>query len=200
VLDAARALAGGIDLLVNNAGIGDFSWFQDESAARIERVIATNVVAPMLLTRALLPLLQSRPAASVVNVGSILGDIGNPGNVAYSTAKFALRGFSEALRRELSGTGVRIQYLAPRATRTGLNSAAQDALNRELGVGSDAPGQVASALLSLLDSGRAEMHLGWPERLFVRLNRLLPSVVDRALGRRVDVVRRHAGLQQGEAS
>ncbi len=198
VADAARTLPGGIDLLVNNAGIGDFAWFEAEAEADIERVILTNLLAPVLLTRLLLPLMRRGARASVVNVGSILGDIGNPGNVAYSTSKYALRGFSEALRRELHGSGVQVQYLAPRATRTPLNSAAQDALNAELGTGCDDPQTVARALLRLIDGGRAEMHLGWPERFFVRLNRLLPSVVDRALGKRAAVVRRHASIHGGE--
>jgi short-subunit dehydrogenase len=195
VADAARMLPGGVDLLVNNAGVGDFSWFESEAEADIERVMLVNVLAPVLLTRRLLPLMRRGAGASVVNIGSILGDIGNPGNVAYSTLKYALRGFSEALRRELHGSGVRVQYLAPRATRTALNSPAQDALNAELGAGSDAPQTVARALLALLDGGQAEMHLGWPERFFVRLNRLLPSVVDRALGRRAAVVRRRLSTQ-----
>ncbi|MCE2949085.1 MAG: SDR family oxidoreductase [Betaproteobacteria bacterium] len=201
VAGAARALPGGIDLLVNNAGIGDFAWFEAEAEADIERVIVTNLLAPVLLTRTLLPLMHRgapRGGSSVINVGSILGDIGNPGNVAYSTSKYGLRGFSEALRRELHGSGVQVQYLAPRATRTPLNSAAQDALNAELGTGNDNPQVVAQALLDLVDGGRAEMHLGWPERFFVRLNRLLPSVVDRALGRRATVVRRHASMNEGE--
>jgi short-subunit dehydrogenase len=197
VADAARALPGGIDLLVNNAGIGDFAWFESEPEADIERVVLTNLLAPVLLTRALLPLMRRATGSSVVNVGSILGDIGNPGNVAYSTSKYALRGFSEALRRELHGSGVRVQYLAPRATRTALNSPAQEALNAALGNGSDAPETVAGALLALLDGGRPEMHLGWPERFFVRLNRLLPSVVDRALGKRAAVVRRHLSTSGG---
>lgn len=200
VVSAARALPGGVDLLVNNAGVGDFAWFADEPEADIERVIATNLLAPVLLTRALLPLMRPGPRASVVNVGSILGDIGNPGNVAYGTTKYALRGFSEALRRELHGSGIRVQYLAPRATRTALNSAAQDALNAEFGTGSDAPDIVARALLALLDGGGAEMHLGWPERFFVRLNRLLPSVVDRALGKRAAAVRRHAVTRGGDTT
>ncbi len=197
VAAAVQALPGGLDVLVNNAGVGDFAWFETEPEADIERVVATNLLAPVLLTRILLPAMRRGPRATVVNVGSILGDIGHPGNVVYSTTKHALRGFSEALRRELHGSGIRVQYLAPRATRTPLNSTAQLALDAELGHASDPPETVARALLALLDGGRAEMHLGWPERFFVRLNRLLPSVVDRALGSRAAVVRRHATGTKG---
>jgi short-subunit dehydrogenase len=112
--------------------------------------------------------------------------------VAYCASKFALRGFTEALRRELAGSRVRVQYLAPRATLTPLNSAAQVALNAELGVASDAPEVVARALLDLLDGTRGERHLGWPERLFVRINRMLPSLVDSSLLKQLPVIRRHA--------
>jgi len=195
VFGAAAALPGGVNLLINNAGVGQLAWFEDQDEAQIERIVQTNALAPMLLVHALLPLLHSQDAARVINVGSILGDIGHPGSVAYCASKFALRGFTEALRRELAGSHVRLQYLAPRATRTALNSPAQVALNAELGVASDTPETVAQAVLDLLDGTRAERHLGWPERLFVRINRMLPSLVDSSLLKQLPIIRRHA--QQG---
>jgi short-subunit dehydrogenase len=198
VVAAARDLPGGVNLLVNNAGVGDLSWFEDQSEAQIERIVQTNVLAPMLLVHALLPLLRGQEAARIVNVGSILGDIGHPGSVAYCASKFALRGFTEALRRELAGGPVQLQYLAPRATRTALNSPAQAALNDELGVASDAPDVVARELMALLDGGRPERHLGWPEKLFVRINRMVPSLVDASLRRQLPVIRRHARPQEKE--
>ena len=195
ILQAAEALPGGPNLLVNNAGVSELAWFEDQSDAQIERIVQTNLVAPMLLTRALLPQLHRQTQARVVNIGSILGDIGHPGSVAYCASKFALRGFTEALRRELAGSRVQLQYLAPRATRTALNSDAQNALNSELGVASDTPESVAAELLKLLDGPRAERHLGWPEKLFVRINRMLPALVDSSLAKQLPVIRRHA--QQG---
>lgn len=192
VLAAAEALPGGADLLINNAGVGQLAWFEDQSPEQIEHILHTNALAPMLLVHALLPLLHRQKKARVVNIGSILGDIGHPGSVAYCASKFALRGFSEALRRELAGSSIELQYLAPRATQTALNSPAQVALNRELGVASDTPETVAQALLALLDNRRPEGHLGWPERLFVRINRMLPSLVDSSLAKQLPVIRRHA--------
>jgi short-subunit dehydrogenase len=192
VLAAAEALPGGANLLVNNAGVGQLAWFEDQDEDQIAHIVHTNVLAPMLLVRALLPLLHRQTGARIVNVGSILGDIGHPGSVAYCASKFALRGFTEALRRELAGSRVRVQYLAPRATLTPLNSPAQMALNAELGVASDAPEVVARALLDLLDGTRGERHIGWPERLFVRINRMLPSLVDSSLLKQLPVIRRHA--------
>jgi len=192
VLRAAEAVPGGIDLLVNNAGAGEFAWFADQDEAMLERIVQVNVLAPMQLTRLLLPTLLAQPAARIVNVGSILGYLGYPGNAAYCASKFALRGFSEALRRELADGPVHVTYFAPRATRTAMNGAALCALNAALGVAMDEPAAVAEALVDLLRRPAAERLLGMPERLFARLNQILPGVVDRALRRQLPIIRRHA--------
>jgi short-subunit dehydrogenase len=183
---------GNIDLLVNNAGAGEFAWLVDQDDAALERIVRVNVLAPMLLTRRLLPLLMKREEAAIVNVGSIFGYLGYPGQAAYSASKFALRGFSEALRRELADSGVRIHYLAPRATRTAMNSASTCALNAELGIAMDPPDAVAAALVALLDKPVAERPLGMPEQLFALLNRIMPRAVDHVLRRQLPVIRRHA--------
>jgi short-subunit dehydrogenase len=189
---AAAEVPGGIDLLVNNAGAGEFAWLADQDEALLERTVRVNVLAPVLLTRALLPLLAAQPAARIVNVGSIFGYLGYPGYAAYSATKFALRGFSEALGRELADGPVRVSYLAPRSTRTPMNRAALVALNAELGVAMDPPEAVAAALLALLDKPARERPLGMPERLFARLNQIVPGLVDRVLRRQLPVIRRHA--------
>jgi short-subunit dehydrogenase len=133
-----------------------------------------------------------RPQAWIVNVGSIFGYLGYPGHAAYSASKFALRGFSEALRRELADGPVRVLYFAPRATRTAMNGAGLVALNRELGVAMDDPAAVAQSLMRLLRRPARERLLGMPERLFARVNQLLPGLVDRALRRQLSTIRRHA--------
>ena len=184
----------GANLLVNSAGVSDFSLFEAQPEAALESMVTTNLLAPMLLTRALLPLLRARPAARIVNVGSILGYLGYPGCVAYSASKFGLRGFSEALRRELADTGVGVQYFAPRATRTALNSDAMCRLNAELKVAVDTPEQVAQEFLALLDTPqRAESRVGFPEKLFARLNQLLPGLVDGSLRKQLPLIRKYAG-------
>ncbi|MDX1375576.1 MAG: SDR family oxidoreductase [Burkholderiales bacterium] len=192
VLRAAQALPGGIDLLVNNAGAGAFALLADQDDAALERIVRVNLLAPMQLARRLLPLLRAQPTAHVVNIGSIFGYLGYPGCATYSASKFALRGFSEALRRELADSPVRVSHLAPRAVRTAMNSAALCALNAELGVAMDDPEIVADALMALLRRPARERLLGMPERLFARLNQILPGLVDRALRRQLPVIRRHA--------
>ena len=182
----------GVDTVINNAGVNDLVCFERMDEAAIAAMISANVLSPLALTRALLPLLQARSDGHIVNVGSTFGSIGFPGYVAYSTTKFALRGFSEALRRELADSRIVVQYVAPRATRTGLNSSRADALNRELGNTVDAPATVAEAIVRILDRGAGDYYLGWPEKLFARVNAIAPSLVSRGLRRRLGTVRRYA--------
>jgi short-subunit dehydrogenase len=190
--DAARRWHGGINVLVNNAGVNPFSLYQELRAAEMEAMLAVNLHAPMHLCRDLLPWLQTREAAVILNVGSVLGSIGYPGQVAYSASKFALRGFTEALRRELAHGPVRVKYFAPRSTRTAMNPAAVEAMNDRLGVTMDSAARVARELVSMLASRRHFAVVGWPEKLFVKINALLPGFVDRAVRGQLTVIRKAA--------
>ena len=167
-----------VDVLVNNAAIPSFGPLEALDDAHLEAVIDTNLLAPMQLTRAMLPVLRQHGAATVLNVGSALGRLGLPGFSAYSAAKFGLRGFSEALRRELAGGPIRVCHLAPRTTRTGFNDGRVDTYNRLTGSRSDPPERVARAALALLDGRAAERFVGMPESVAVRLNGLAPAWMD----------------------
>ena len=175
---AVLASAWRCNVLVHNAGLPSFGRLLDETPAQMQAVMQTNLIAPMLLTRCLLPHLLAQRVAQVICVGSTLGAIGLPGYSVYSASKFGLRGFAQALRRELTETPVRVQYLGPRATRTAFNSDAADAYNRATGTASDSPERVAAELLTLLESGAAERFVGYPEKIAVRLNGLAPSLLD----------------------
>lgn len=188
----AAARGHGANVLINAAGINPFGLFAEQSAAEIAKAFAINAVAPILLCHALLPVLREHPRAQIVNVGSTFGSIGFPGFAAYSASKYAVRGFSEALRRELADTGIRIHYVAPRATSTALATERVRAMNAELGVGMDSPQTVATAIERVLLEERREFLLGAPERLFAKLNALFPALVDRSLRRQLGVVRRYA--------
>lgn len=193
VVAAATQWGGtGCNVLVNNAGLGDFRMIDELDDAAVERLFAINAVAPIQLTRALLGHLRAQPEAAILNVGSVFGSLGYPGFAAYSSTKFALRGFSEALRRELADSRIGVHYFAPRATQTEMNAAAVTALNTELGVAMDLPSAVASAACNLLEAGGRSAVFGWPERLFVRINALLPGIVDGSLRKQLPVIRRHA--------
>jgi short-subunit dehydrogenase len=138
----------------------------------------------------LLPHLMTLPQSRLVFVGSVLGHIGLPGHAVYGASKSALHGFAEALRRELTDTSVRVQWLAPRATETDFNDALAQEFNRLTGTPSDAVGVVAQALVKLLRSSSAERVLGWSERLGVRLNASLGARMDRAFITQAQVLHR----------
>lgn len=182
----AAATAWGVNVVVHNAGVPSFGRLESLGAADIRQVLDTNLLAPMLLTQALLPHLRRMPRAQVICVGSALGRLGLPGFSAYCASKFGLRGFAEALRREVRGSAVRVQYLGPRSTRTGFNSADVEAYNQATGTAVDTPETVALALLELLESEAAERFLGFPEKLAVRLNGLAPQWLDGAFERHRD--------------
>jgi short-subunit dehydrogenase len=191
-IGAACQAAGGIDAVINLAGILNFSLFEEQNPAVIERILQINTVAPILLTRLLLPQLRERAEARILNVGSIFGSIGHPGFVAYCASKAALKTFSEALARELADTKVSVAYIAPRATETPLNSDKVSALNAALGNKCDTPAHVAAEIVALLAGTQRLRYLGWPEQLFVRVNALVPAVVHSALVKKLSIIKRHA--------
>lgn len=191
VVSAARQMSG-FNLLVNAAGVNHFGLFESMNDDAIADLIDINLTANLQLTRALLPLLKAAPQACVVNIGSTFGSIGYAGFSAYCASKFALRGFSQALRRELADTRVGVLYLAPRATDTEMNSAQVHAMNSALQVAMDRPERVAAQLIKALEKDLREVHLGWPEQLFVRLNNLLPSLLDKALRRQLPTIQHFA--------
>jgi short-subunit dehydrogenase len=191
IADACRG-SGGIDAIVNLAGVLEFGLFAEQTPAVIERLLQVNVFGPLLLTRELLPQLLERAEARIVNVGSIYGSIGHPGFVAYCASKAALKTFSEALGRELADTRVTVAYIAPRATATNLNSENVIRLQEALGNESDPPQRVAAEILGVLVGITRERMLGWPEKFFVRVNALLPAVVHAALVKKLPVIKAHA--------
>ena len=130
-----------------------------------------------------------RGRGQIVNVGSIFGSIGFPCFASYSASKFALRGFSEALRRELAGTGVGVTYVAPRFTKTAFNRNVVARMANALKMNQDEPESVAASVIATIERNDRERYLGWPEKLFVRINSILPRLVDPSLIRQVDLMR-----------
>ncbi len=183
-------------VLVLGHAQGAFGLFEDQHPDALENLLQTNLVGSALLIHALLPILRRHEQASVVAIGSTFGSIGFAGFATYSASKFGLRGLMEALSREHDGTGLSFQYLSPRATRTAFNTPAVDALNAELKVGSDAPEAVAAALVHAIVQRDRRRQLGWPEKLFARINGMFPALVDRSLRAQLPIIRRHASQVQ----
>lgn len=184
VRDAATSF--GVEGLINNAGVNQFGSF---AQADIENLIGLNVLATMKLTQAMLPHLESVPAGQVINIGSAFGAIGYPGYVAYCAAKHAIKGFSEALARELSGSSVSVTYVSPRATRTEMNSVGVNSMNNELGVSMDSPERVAKEITAAIKSQVRRHQVGWQEKLQAKLNGLAPGLVDVAIASQLPTIR-----------
>lgn len=192
VVEDARKTLGGIDVLVNLAGCMNFGRFTEESPQATELMMRLNVMVPMRLAKAVLPDMLARGDGRIVNIGSIFGSIGFGCFATYSATKSALRGFSEALRREIDGTGVGVTYIAPRAVRTGFNTEAVYRMAEAVKMNFDSPEDVARIVVEAVRKNRDEVYIGFPESLFVRINALFPRLVDRALRKQNAVMQRHA--------
>jgi len=173
-----REYFGNLDILINLAGTMDFNSFYRQDEETIEKIFHTNTLAPIKLCRDVLPSMLAANNGHIVNVGSIFGSIAFAYFTTYSASKFALRGFSEALRRELADTPIKISYIAPRAVKTSLNSKAVYAMAKEVNMTLDSPKLVAQQIVSAIANDRKDVFLGFPEALFVRINALLPRLVD----------------------
>jgi short-subunit dehydrogenase len=171
-----------LDILVNNAGVVEGGAIENFDDDAISRTFLTNVVAPIALTRDLMPLLIAARPSRVVNIGSIFGDIAYPQFSGYSASKFALRGFSNALRREWKHAGIGVTYAAPRATRTDA-AVAFDDLIASAKMSVDAPAKVARQIWRSVASGHDSIYAPAPERIYVLIQRIFPQIIDWALSR-----------------
>ncbi|MEX0666437.1 MAG: SDR family oxidoreductase [Acidimicrobiia bacterium] len=124
-LDRAEAVAreawdafGGLDVLVNNAAIPQVCHVTKLTRAEIERQMRVNYMSPVCITMALIPRMLKQGSGTIVNVGSVGGRLGIAREAAYSGAKFALTGWSEALALDLWGSGVKVKVVTPGAVDT----------------------------------------------------------------------------------
>lgn len=181
--ELARQLAARrVDVLINLAGVQYFGPFEAQAPEAVAAGYAANLIAPTLLAQAVLPQMRKRRAGQVVNIGSVFGAIPFAHFVTYSAAKAGMRALSQALRRELAGSGVRVTHIAPRAVRTPFNNASVLRFAELTGMRMDPPERVAGCIVSSVRQPVDEVVIGFPESLFVRINALAPRLVDRALG------------------
>ena len=181
-----------VNVVINNAGISRFELIEKTSDHGMEQMIMLNTIAPMKLIRKLLPSLREQSQARIVNVGSTFGAIGFPGYSVYSASKYALRGFSEALDRELSDSQISVGCFMPRATQTAINTDKVIELNRRLKVTMDPPEKVASALMAFICSQRRITGIGWPEKFLMPFNSVFPSIVSNIINRKLPIIKSYA--------
>jgi short-subunit dehydrogenase len=179
---------GDVEVLINNAGFMHAGPFVDEPHADTEAMLRINVLAPMRLTQLALPGMIARGYGRIVNIGSGFGSVGFPFHASYSASKFAMRGFSEALRRELHGSGVGVTYVSPRATRTAMLDAD---VAKAGGMPVDDPAVVANKIVQAIADDRDTLTIGNDQAIFSRLNVVLPGLVNRGLRKPTRALRAH---------
>ncbi len=145
--DAVAQRFGRLDLLVNNAGVALGGRFEETHLDDFEWVLDVNLRAVVRMCHAFLPMLKEQPAAQIVNISSLFGLIAPPGQAAYCTSKFGVRGFSESLRHEYAGTGLGVSVVHPGGVAT---SIARNARNPRL---PDDPAE-AAAMRQAAEAGR----------------------------------------------
>lgn len=175
---------GGLDLLINNAGLGGIGTFASADEARLRQIMEVNFFAPVELTRAALPMLRSSDDGVIVNVGSVLGHCATPKKSEYCASKFAMHGLTDALRIELSADGIDVLLVSPSTTSSeffdqAMRSAGKAATNKN----PMSPEEVARHLVRAVELGRREVILSWGGRLLVWADRLVPGIVSQLLGR-----------------
>jgi NAD(P)-dependent dehydrogenase (short-subunit alcohol dehydrogenase family) len=110
----------GVDILVNNAGVALGGTFEQTSETDFDWLLSINLMGVIRMTRAFLPVLRKSADARLVNLSSVFGVISPPGQTAYSTSKFGVRGFSNSLRNELRGSSVGVSVVHPGGIATSI--------------------------------------------------------------------------------
>jgi short-subunit dehydrogenase len=187
LLDTVRDSLGGLDVLINNAGVGSFGHFAESTETILRQVMELNFFAPAELMRAAIPLLAYGQQPGIVNISSMCGRRGLPAWPEYSASKFALAGLSDAVRGELVRYGISVLLVLPGLTQTGL---ASHMLRNEGRMAIDftggmRPEYVARRILDALERNRREIVLGREAIWMLRINRLWPWLVDRLMQRKV---------------
>ena len=180
IVKAANDAFEGIDVLVNNAGVVNVGPLSETDDKALKLMLNVNLLAPMQLTRDLLPTLKKSSSPTLVNIGSMFGDIAFPLFAGYSATKFGMRGLSDALRRELAPEGIKVTYIAPRGAKTGATKAFEH-LIEPMKMKLDEPEVVAASIVAAIESGARSSYPRGLERLFVFAQRMFPSVVDNSI-------------------
>ncbi len=178
---------GGLDVLINNAGVGSWCHFAESSEEILRQIMEVNFFAPAELIRLAIPVLRRGNSPAIVNVASMCGRRGMPAWSEYSASKFALCGLTEALRGEMVRFGIDVLLVLPGVTRSDLwrhllRNTGRYQLDVNRGM---APENVATGVLRALRKNRTETVLGWDARWILRVNRFLPRLVDALLARKI---------------
>lgn len=184
---AAREKFGGLDILVNNAGIGATGHFADSEAVVLRRIMETNFFGTVETTRAFLPMLREGHLPAVVNVSSILGKRALAARSLYSASKFAVEGWTQAIRAEFARFDIDVISINPGLTQTNfsqnmLEKKGKMELDHLRGMTSE---QVAEATLAAIAKGTSSVNLTFKGKLLLFVHRFAPGLIDRISKKKV---------------
>lgn len=176
----------GIDLLINNAGLGDIGGFDTADPSRLEQMILVNICSLTLLCRAALPSMIARKKGAILNVSSSAGFLPIPGFAVYAASKAYVTSFTEALRAEVAGSGITITALCPGPVPTEFTDVAyrpgmkRPVSPRFVQVSAE---QVAQAALEAIEHDRPIVIPGGVMKLAMTFTRLTPMAILRLFWR-----------------
>jgi short-subunit dehydrogenase len=182
---------GGVDVLVNNAGVLRTGGVLDTSIEDFRAIFAVNYWGVIYGTKLFLPKMLERGSGAIVNIASASGVVGYAPLAAYSSTKFAVVGFSAALRAEVAGRGVQVCTVCPGLVRTniGLHAPVDASEQAEITETLEKHGvpaeKVGEAIAHALEKGRAEIHVGADAKAIALMDRLIPGRASRLLSRLV---------------
>lgn len=180
---------GQIDVLFNNAGFGKLGWLETLDPAKdIYGQINSNLTGMIVCTRMVLPHMMHRREGHIINMASLAGLVGTPTYTVYAASKFGVRGFSQALRREVRVWGLHVSTIFPGGVMTEFGEKS-GAARRKTGISTPrwlrlTADQVAEAVFGLVKRPRAILVVPWLMRYSVWLNNLFPGLVDRIIEKR----------------
>ena len=187
ILEQTKAAFGGLDVLVNNAGVASWAHFADSSEAVMRQVMEVNFFAPADLIRRAIPMLTGGRQPAFVNVASMCGRRAMPAWSEYSASKFALCGLTEALRGELARFDIDILLIIPGLTKSDFPSHFLQTKGRakiEFDKGMT-PEQVAAGIIAGLRSNKTETVMGGEARRMLLMNRFFPRLTNWLVAREV---------------
>ena len=175
-----------VNLLINNAGLGDYGSFASGEADRIQQLIDVNITGLVQLTHALLPMLRQNRPAGILNVSSLAGTVPLPDMAIYGATKAFVTSFSEALRVELLDEGITVSAVCPGPTPTSFSQTArraggEDANRSGQGFLRQPPERVVADALAALERGAAAVYPGWGVAVAGTLFRCIPRWLMRRL-------------------
>src|SRR5216684_2200967 len=186
-------LAGKVDILVNNAGFAIFDPIESAKPDDLEAMMQTNYFGAVWCSQAVLPQLLARREGTIVNVASIAGIMGYARMGGYCATKFALMGFSETLRDEVLGRGVRVAMVCPGTTNTDFFVKAERGKMPGASrlIMAIKPEQVARAIIKAAEDGKYRRILPVGAALFMRLKEVFPRLAHMLMRRVSSVLEKH---------